>query len=276
MKKVHHLLIFISIVLFASPLIAGQKPVRICNDSGEWAPYFYRERTTDGTMTERITGATIDSLDAIFEKIDLDYEFELLPWKRCVAYAERFDKVQEFEMFSEAGMNSWRQERFLPTREPVYKRINVLYYNSDTFPDGLHVKTIQDMEKYKICVPAGFSFEFHVKAGLQRELVDVSHGSNYFDVIRKISLGFCDIMPANLAVVAGGETIGQFTIPDNVAFVPDNTIDNTFYYYYWISKTSPRAAELRDKIDQAIRELKASGRWEEIYQQYLANGSGLQ
>jgi polar amino acid transport system substrate-binding protein len=269
------LVLFIFVAFLANSLFAKEQPVKICNDSGEWAPYFYYERTEDGKKTDKIVGATIDSLDAIFAKIDMEYVFELRPWKRCVAYVERYDKAQNFEMFSEAGMNSWRQERFLPTKEPVYKRINVFYYNSDQFPNGLNIKTVKDMEQYKICVAAGFSFERYVKSGLNQALVDVSHKSDYFDVIRKISRGFCDIMPANLAVVEGGERVKQFRLPDNVTYAPDTTIDEAFYYYYWIAKTSPRAHVLRDKIDQAIKELKANGRWEAIYEQYLSTGSGL-
>lgn len=63
--------------------------------------------------------------------------------------------------------------------------------------------------------------------------------------------------------------------PDQIYFT-ELTIDNSFYHSSWIAKASPRADELRDKIDQAIKELEANGRWEKIYQQYLANGSGLQ
>jgi polar amino acid transport system substrate-binding protein len=267
--------LLILIMGFASPLFAGEEPVRICNDSGEWAPYFYYERMADGIKTGRVVGATIDSLDAIFEIIGMDYEFDLLPWKRCVAFVDRYNKTCTYEMFSEAGVNSWRQEHFLKTKEPVYGRTNVFYYNKEKYPNGLNIKTVQDMEKYKICVPAGFSFERYVKAGLNKNLVDVSHKSDYFDIIRKISLGFCDILPANLAVVEGGEQVGQFRIPDNVAYELDITIKEPFYYYYWIARTSPRAKELRDKIDRAIIKLKKSGRWEKIYRKYLSSGSGL-
>lgn len=276
-KRVIHLGIYMEVwLILVSSLFAAEKPVRICNDSGEWAPYFYYERKSDGTKTNKIVGATTDSLQAIFKIVGIEYSFELLPWKRCVAHVERFDKTQSYEMFSEAGVNSWRKERFLPTEEPVYKRTNVFYYNKDKFPKGITIRTVQEMEHYKICVGAGLSFERYVKAGLNPSLVDTSHKTDYFDVIRKISLGHCDIMPANLAIIEGGERIGQFVIPKNIATIPDTTIDDPFYYHYWIAKKSPRAKELQRRIDAAIRKLKQNGRWEAIYHRYLSGGSGLQ
>lgn len=105
MKQVLFIIIFfLSISFFTFPLLASDKTVRICNDSGEWAPYFYYERNSDGTKSDKLVGATIDSLDAIFKIIGLPYTFELLPWKRCLAYVERFDKTQTYEMFSEAEL----------------------------------------------------------------------------------------------------------------------------------------------------------------------------
>lgn len=268
-------LVLIIFLLINAPLFGSNLPVKICNDSGEWAPYFYFERNPDGTKTNNLVGATIDSLNAIFEKINMEYSFELIPWKRCLAYVERFEKVQKYEMFSEAGINSWRTERYLHTKEAVYKRTNVFYYNTTKFPQGLNITTVKDMEKYKICVGGGLSYERYIKAGLNEKLVDVSHKTDYFDVIRKISLGFCDIMPANLAIIEGGIKINQFQLPDNISYEADITIDDPFYYYYWIAKTSPRSNELINKIDLAIKELKETGVWEKIYKKYLSQGSGL-
>lgn len=131
------------------------------------------------------------------------------------------------------------------------------------------------MEKYKICVGAGLSFERYVQAGLDPKLVDTSHKTAYIDVIRKISLGYCDIMPANLSIVEGGVKIKQFKIPSNISYIKDITVDKPFYYHYWIARTSPRAHELKTKIDNAILQLKKSGEWEKIYLPYLSNGSGL-
>ena len=267
--------LLICLALLSNAVYAEYKTVKICNDIGEWAPYFYFERTQDGSKTGKIVGATVDSLEAIFDYLGIEYVFELLPWKRCLAFVERFNKSQNYEMFSEAGVNTWRQERFLNTREPVYKRTDVFYYNTDKFPGGPDIKTVEDMAGFKLCVGAGLSFERYVKAGLDESLFDVSHKSDYIDVIRKISLGFCDIMPANLAIVEGGVRVKQFRLPNNVAYIPDITISQPFYYHYWISKTSPRAEWLRDKIDDAIRALKASGEWEQIYLKYLSKGSGL-
>lgn len=114
-----------------------------------------------------------------------------------------------------------------------------------------------------------------MKAGLDPKFVDTSHKTDYIDVIRKISLGYCDIMPANLAIVEGGVKVGQFQLPKNISYTKDITLDRPFFYHYWIAKTSPRAIELKTKIDNAIIQLKKSGEWEKIYSHYLSNGSGL-
>jgi len=271
-------IIIISISIFIIlniPLLAKDTKVRICNDSGEWAPYFYYQRDINGDKTDKLVGATVDSLDAIFKIIGLEYEFELLPWKRCLAHVERFDKVQNFEMFSEAGVNEWRKQRYIHTKEPVYGRTNVFYYNNEKFPKGLDIKTVKDMEKYKICVGRGLSFERYIKAGLDPKLVDTSHKTEYIDIIRKISLGYCDIMPANLAIIEGGVKIKQFKLPSNISYTKDTTINSPFFYHYWISKKSPRATKLKNKIDEAIRTLKENGQWEKIYKKYLSSGSGI-
>lgn len=143
------LLFFCFFIIISSnfSLYASEQPVRICNDSGEWAPYFYYERNSDGTKSDKLVGATVDALDAIFKIVGLKYSFELLPWKRCLAYVERFDKTQTYEMFSEAGINSKREMLFLHTEQAVYKRTDVFYYNNEKFPNGISIKTVKDMGK---------------------------------------------------------------------------------------------------------------------------------
>ncbi|THB76736.1 MAG: hypothetical protein D3926_16890 [Desulfobacteraceae bacterium] len=257
------------------PLSASDRTVRICNDIGEWPPYFYYERHADGTKSDKLVGATVDSLDAIFKRIGIEYEFDLIPWQRCLTYVDNFHKTKKYEMFSEAGINTWRKERYLNTREPVYKRTNVFYYNTAKYPGGIKIKTVTDMEQYRICVATGLSFERYVKAGLNKALVNTNH-QDYFEVLRMISLERCDIMPANLAIIEGAERVNRFTLPSNVSYIPDATIEEPFYYHYWIARSSPRASMLQTRIDQAIKALKASGEWERIYQKYLSNGSGLQ
>lgn len=254
--------------------MASDRVVRICNDIGEWPPYFYYQRNADGSKSDKIAGATVDSLDAIFKKIGMTYEFKLIPWQRCLTYVEHFDETKKYEMFSEAGVNSWRKKRYLITQEPVYKRTNVFYYNTDKFPAGIKIKTVKDMERYRICVATGLSFERYVKKGLSERLVDTHH-QDYFEVIRMISMGRCDIMPANLAVIEGAEHVKRFHLPSNVSYIQDRTMDKPFFYHYWISKSSPRAKVLQTKVDQAIKDLKTSGEWERIYKKYLSNGSGL-
>ncbi len=273
-KQIYTIVTLLSMVLNTT-LLAEDNTVKICNDSGEWAPYFYHQRDSNGEKKEKIVGATVDVLDAIFKKIKLEHKFELLPWKRCLAYVKRFDKAQKYEMFSEAGINTQRLKDFIPTKEPIYKRTNVFYYNKDKFPNGIKIKTVKDMENYKICVGSGLSFERYIKAGLKPSFIDTSHKTDYFDVIRKISLGYCDIMPANLAIVEGGKKVKQFNIPKNITYIDDITINDPFYYHFWISKKSERANELINKIDNVIVELKKSGEWEKIFKKHLPNGSGL-
>ncbi len=74
------LLLCPAFVLLASPVLAGEQPLKpflLVKDP--WPPYTVGE---SGSIVEK--GLIVEVLTELFRRVDLPFRMELCPWKRCV------------------------------------------------------------------------------------------------------------------------------------------------------------------------------------------------
>ena len=70
------------------------------------------------------------------------------------------------------------------------------------------------------------------------------------------------------------ETIGVIHFSSRIKSFPLKDLEET-PFHLWVSRSSPRGVELRDKINEVIKELQESGKSEAIFKRYIRSGSGL-
>jgi polar amino acid transport system substrate-binding protein len=58
--------------------------INVCDDSAEWPPYTYFERS-NGTRTNVLTGFSVEYLRRVMDHAHLRFTIDLIPWQRCMA-----------------------------------------------------------------------------------------------------------------------------------------------------------------------------------------------
>lgn len=258
-------------LLIVFSINAYAEPVHICDDSAEWPPYAFYQRDGDTVNKDVVTGGTYDLVQAVFNKIGMEYTYALVPWKRCLQEVKNFDKAKKYEIIANAGYNEERDQTYLITL-PIYRTHQGYFYSTEAFPDGPPAKSISDMNNYKVCGINGYNYTMYSDNGLTAKM-DMG-ASNLQGIMGKLHNKRCDIFPSSLEPVYGMETIGAVDFKGVIKGMPISELKKTDFHLY-VSRSSDRGEELRNKINDAIKEMQGSGEAETIYKKYLPDGSGI-
>lgn len=262
---------FIFLVYFFSlSNIYAQDTIEVCTDNSDWAPFTYYERDKDGIKADKFTGASVDALKAISKITGLKFNISGYPWKRCLKSVEVYEKVKKFEAFMDGTQSKDRDAKYLRT-DPFYATTLGVFYSTDRFPKGLTISKRKELKPYKVCGIHGQNYEIYKKLGIK-----LDEGSKDINsVLQKVLGGRCDLYVSSLEPVLGDILLGNLTIPDDkLKYIQIKTKENNLFYF-WISRQSPRAEEIVNSMNYAIRKLKTEGKWEDIYKNYIPTGSGL-
>ena len=242
---------------------ASAQSVKICDDEAGWPPYVYNPIENGKADKSKIEGAAIDFVNRIFEEVGLEHSTELLPWKRCLAEVENFGDRGNFEMFQNGSYNAERTKIYYIS-ESIYETGRGLFYSTKKFPDGLDVNSVEDAKKYKVCGVHGYNY---IDWNLADNQIETSAKSTE-QALKKVAAGRCDVVPSAIEPIYGSAAIGKPIVPNGVKPHVVEFLDKTTFHIY-IAKTSPRGEELRDKINAAIKKLRADGTHKKIFSQYL-------
>jgi polar amino acid transport system substrate-binding protein len=266
MRIIKYLSLFL--ILTSTPIFANET-IEVCTDNSDWAPFTYYERNSNGEKSNKFTGASVDALKAISKKTGIKFNISAYPWKRCLSYVEHYGKVKKFEAFIDGTSNKSREEKYLKT-EPFYATTLGVFYSKTRFPKGLDISLRKDLAPYKVCGIHGQNYDKYVKLGIKLD----TGSKNISSAIKKVLAGRCDVYVSSLEPVLGDILLGNVEMPENLTYtqIKEKESNN---FYFWISKQSLRAKEIKTTMDKAIKELKKDGKWEEIYKNYIPTGSGL-
>ncbi|MGF1740289.1 transporter substrate-binding domain-containing protein [Vibrio profundum] len=266
-----YMLVVLFTVLITTPNAFASTPiVKICDDEGEWPPYVFFDRNDIKNPSPTIGGITVEIFYTIFSEANIPMKIVPLPWKRCLKETEDFQKYKKYEVFNNGNINEWREKNFLRTHALYQTRVGY-FYDSRRFPNGLEIKTLKELSQYTICGVAGFNYEPYYQSGLTRDIDIGAHNS--YQAFRKMVLGRCEVLFSAIEPILGAGNIGRLVIPKSVRYGALNTPRTTFYS--WVSKSSPRAEQIRDVINQGLDNLHNSCRYERFFRNYLPQGSGL-
>ena len=248
----------ISLILTTSQLYADDV-VKICGEP--FAPYFY---PTNSNGQPSVDGIDVDILNSISEITDLEFENEIIPWKRCLSNVENFGRDGLHEIAIDATYNSSRAEKYY-FAGPIYAADIHLFYSKKKFPEGPIVNEsgslitkVNQMQYFSICGVMGHNYEvYYTKHGIPREVNIQQTGGGLTGVMQMISANRCEVYETQATLVAGAVISKKLKLPEDLGCVKlDESAPN---FYMLISKTSPRAEKLLAQIDQAITGLRESG-----------------
>ncbi len=254
------LLLFVLGMTLFSPITKGfaSEPVSICGEP--WPPFLY-ESKDNNQENKNIAGIHLENFRLLAELTGLDFNFSILPWKRCKFYVENYSKPGDHEIAIDASFNTDRAERFHFVG-PMYTIGTAVFYSRNRFPEGpLSKKTgrvissINEMQDFSICGMLGWNYEmYYVEHGIPRSVEVIRTSAGYQGMFSMLSKGRCDLVETHPALVLGAMMVGELKMPKDIACNKLHKEPQKFYMM--IARNSPRAEALVTRLSKALKYLK--------------------
>ena len=220
---------------------------------GEWSPYTGENLPGYGVAAEIVTEA--------LERMDVDYEYRLVPWERALVMTENGDAWGTFPWF----YTQERAAKYLYSREPVWRSTTRLFYHRKNpkfvgeVPEG---KELEDLKAYDFGGVYGYFYEEIYRTGGYRYYLT----NNIEDAMKLLHRHRVDIVMEDDAV--GMDTLRRL-FPDEVkdfatlpfAYNEENMLMIASPHY-------PNSQELLDRFDSEIAQMKEDGTYKRILEEH--------
>lgn len=239
--------IILSLSLFTtSPVLAKEITFAV----GEWAPFIGSELKNFGPLAEIVTLAT--------EKAGYSAKLKFMPWSRAMGMVETGKMVATFPW-------SHTQERAdkgcLYPKTPILVSSWVAFFLKEKYPEGITVKTLEDLKPYKMVGLSQYWYEKPaMEAGIDIHLVLKSESA-----WKLLQRGRKDIMVEERYV--GNGEINKF-FPNEAASFGHSDAFKVTEQFVLFSEKNPNGAEAKEKIDAALQALVNDGTYEKIMKQH--------
>lgn len=238
----------------------AELPARIefCADAAQWPPFSYSN--SQGAMK----GYTVDLIHRIFDGSEHQASVEQLPWRRCLAAAE---KGSQFHVALDASASEERRRKFLLSRD-YYQLTPYYFYSLSSFPDGLKINRGSELGQHgTICGIAGYSYSNFALGDtpIYKEMKD------FAALMEMAHRGRCTTFIGRFEIVAGLANLGVNLLDDprlGYAPIPDAQSEP---FYMLISRNLPDAEKLKQQIDRQIDALEASGELSKLKENHGIN-----
>jgi len=230
--------------------------IKICDDNAGWPPYAY-------IKNEKVDGFTVALSKEIFTRLNMNVQFDMIPWKRCLYLVEHYNQAHQYEIIADASYSKERAKKYYQSL-PIYYTHQALFYSDKKFTKKQILNIVKnDVNSLKICDVNGYQSEHYKKILGYNEKIDKS-SKNFTSVLKKIEIGRCDAIIAPKEIVYAQKKY----IPKDI-----KTIELEKYkplpFYFWIAKTSPRAKKLLKEINKQIKIFRQDGSYEKLYKKYI-------
>ncbi len=230
-------------------------------------PYSYEE---DGEYK----GIAYDLLDLVMTRLDVDYEFELLPWSRVLKVAEagEADGVlsgahsidrEQYIAYTSEQLDYGRQG----IKPPVYlHEFNGAFFILKLIEDTFVYESIEQLElnNYRVGVQQGYKY---------REDVDNANWSKVTQVT--VADGMQALVDGEIDLLMTYKEVG-LAIRDDLGLKDEISVAKGIapfetYYFLLFSKNSdyPNWQDLQLRVDEELKKIHESGEYQKIYDKYV-------
>lgn len=238
-----------TLLFSAAPASAEERAqLKFCEDP--WAPYTFGEI---GSAPE--SGMAAELFKELGERLDIDFELQLLPWKRCLFWAESGD-------YDGVMLLTRNEDRaaYLTFTESVHEDKNLVWHRADRRFDH-SFENFSDLKGLRIGVAAGFNYGEAFKKAVKELDLEIEEAPNILSNLRRLDLGRIDVFLVN-------KPAAEFSMVE----FPDlrerlSYSDGPFKalpFYIGLSKASPVVLEL-ERFNQAITQMRNAGTLERIF-----------
>lgn len=251
-------LAFAALLAAEGALPAQEGIVRVVDDAAGWPPYTFLDQGEVAGSPE-LTGFSVDLVHRVLDRLGMECRIELLPWARALAALESGG----YDLALNCSWSEERARRFYLSRT-IYTTTAHYFYSPGFHPDGLDVRSLADLGKYRAGGIRGYNYAIY---GLAEGAVDTG-SSDFGSLFAKLDLGRFDFFVEQYEVVAGLAYIGRDYVAEygvRSARVPG--LEPTGFHLMF-----PRTARglwLRDLMDGQIAAMEADGELKALLEGYM-------
>ncbi|AMC33781.1 substrate-binding periplasmic protein [Janthinobacterium sp. B9-8] len=257
----HFLFYSLFLVLWLAPVQAAGPVIKICDDAAEWPPYTYYARQGK-IKTNKLSGFSIDVIAAVFAKHKINYEIDLLPWKRCLFEVEKGEKYQ---MILNATKNPEREQLYYFS-DSFYQTHYYYFYSKKAYPAGLNIKSPADLNHYKMGGISGYAYSALTSVNKN----NISRTVNYLALIKMLYAGRIDVFAEDIEAIVGMGEVGIYDFMGDtqlgMVLLP-GVEENKFYMMF--TKKSVAGEMLRDLLNKELASMKKSGELRRLLDRYV-------
>lgn len=242
-KKAAIYILFSILLFIPNEMDAGEiKKVHIVDEP--YPPYTY------GELGGQVSGGIgVEIVKELFNRLGVEVEFELVPWKRALKMVEvgRADGTNLL-------MHTVDRERYLVFTDTVLEVRELFHYRADRI-NAFEWETFNDLKRYTIGLVNGYTYGDDFLTAIDRLKLKVEYAESSVLALRKLFAGRVDLFLENEPVV-------KALVADNTAwkgvFKTASKPVSTFNFHLSFSKRSP-AVKLLPDINRVIAEMKQDG-----------------
>ena len=244
------LLLTFSAPLFsaASASTEGRPQLKFCEDP--WAPYTLGEI---GSVPER--GIAIELFRELGEHLEIDFQLRLLPWKRCLFWAETGD-------YDGVMLLTRNDERatYLAFTDSVHEDKNLVWHRADRRFDH-SFENFSDFKGARIGITTGFNYGEAFNQAVEEFDLTVEEAPSILSNLQRLDLGRIDLFLVNkpaaeFAMVGFPDLRERLTYSEG----PFEALP----FYIGLSKASSVVFEL-ERFNEAISAMRDAGTLEKIF-----------
>lgn len=234
--------------------------ISICDDENEWPPYIFFERS-GGQKGDKVVGFSIDVLNDIFSRHQIRYGITMLPWARClleVSKGSKFQMVLDLSTSPEREIDYWISQAY-------YTSNTYYYFSRKKYPQGLSIKAMVDLKKYRVCGIHGYNVNYAGYLGFFKP-GEIDQGTKTFEaLIEKIHLQRCDVFLEQYQAMQGYALIGKPFLDDPALGREPMPGLLPSPFHFAISRQFVHGENLMKLIDQELKRMENNGRLKELW-----------
>jgi polar amino acid transport system substrate-binding protein len=227
------------------------KTVRFAEEAN-WPPF-----TSDkfGIATE---GLSLELMRAIFSRLGIEVEIELLPQKRMLDYLRRGAK----DGATVISINKERQE-YLEFSEPLFSKRGYIYYSSSR-KDPLIWDDYSDLQGLTIGIVSGHNYGEDFTGAVTSYNLDIK-------TLSRALQGFDLLLTNRLDCFLSINLTANYLLADSKYSGRISHAPKTYYYkdYHLAFAKKSAALPLMPKVNEVIIEMKKDGSMDRIISSYL-------
>ena len=209
-----------------------------------------------------IAATSIDAYDTVVtrevvEQAGYEADIKVVPWARCIAMIKNGDA----DVLGNVYLKQERKQFMHYSEEPIFNFKQFLYVKKDN--DFNFDGDLDSLSNYKIGTRIGFSYGKDFDNAAKAKVIQTRPLSDTHKNMKKLIAGRVDMIIENpMNLVSDLEYVGSKHLMEEVRLAKPAI--NSQRSYIVTSKKSRHGETLIGKINQALLDLKGSGKFEQI------------